>query len=74
MLLVVPAGVATEIGPVERPAGTIAPMVVLFVTTKGATVPLKETAEAFVKFTPVILTLVPGAELVGVNVVMFAGR
>ena len=54
--------------------GTIAPIVVLFVTTKDAAVPLKETAEAFVKFNPVILTVVPGAELVGVKLTMFAGK
>ena len=70
----VPAGVVTEIGPVEKPAGTVAPIVVLFVTTKEAAVALNVTAEALVKFTPVILTLVPGAVLVGVNVVMLAGK
>jgi hypothetical protein len=71
---VVPAGVVTEIGPVENPAGTIAPIVVLFVTTKEAVVPLKETADAFVKFTPVILTVVPKAEFVGVKLAMLAGK
>lgn len=61
-------------GPVENPAGTIAPMIVLLVTKKVAAVPLNETAEALVKLTPVILTVVPGAVLVGVKLVMLAGK
>ena len=73
--MAVPAGVVTPIGPVEAVAGTTAPIIVLFVTTKlVAGAPPIVTAEAFVKFTPVILTVDPGRLLVGVKLVMLAGK
>ena len=75
LLLVVPNGVVMVMTPEATPGGATAPMVVLFVTAKlEAGIPLKLTAEAFVKLTPVILTIVPAAPLAGVKLVMLAGR
>jgi len=53
----------------------MAPMVVLFVQAKlVAGIPLKVTAEALVKLLPVILTRVPAAPLLGVKLMIEAGR
>ena len=57
----VPPGAVTLIFPVVAVFGTTALSVVLFVTIKlSAGVPLNETAEAFVKLVPVMVTRVPG--------------
>ena len=57
------------------PPGTVATKVVLFDGgVNEAVTPLKLTAEAPSKFWPVIVTLLPGALLVGVKLVMRAGR
>jgi len=50
-------------------------MTVLLATAKAlAGILLKLTAEAFVKFLPLIWTMVPTAPLVGVKLVMLAGK
>ena len=60
MLVAVPSGVVTEIGPDVALPGTLAPMVLSFVTLKVALgMPLNETAVAPERFTPVIVTMVP---------------
>ena len=64
----------TLIRPLIAPTGTADVMVVLLTTPKVAGTPLKLTAAAFVKLTPVIVTLVPAAPLVGVNPLMLGGR
>lgn len=66
-LVAVPAGVVTAIGPAVAPAGTLAVMRVDEFTLKVAATPLNVTAVAAVKLAPEIVTLVPGAPLVGVN-------
>ena len=61
-LFVVPNGVVTLMGPVKTSEGTTAPIVVLLVIVKPtAGVPLKETAVAPRKLTPVIRTVVKAA-------------
>jgi len=64
-LVVVPAGVVTEIGPVVAPAGTVALICVDEFTKKVALVPLKLTAVAPVKLSPLISIIVPTAPLGG---------
>ena len=54
-------------------AGTIAPIVVLFVTTKLAGVPLKVTLLALVKLSPLIRTVEPEGEFVGLKLLILAG-
>ena len=67
-LAAVPPGVVTEIPPVTSPGGTTAVIVVLFTTVKlVALVTLNTTAEALVKFLPVIVTVVPVARSWGKN-------
>jgi hypothetical protein len=66
-LVAVPPGVVTLSGPVVAPAGTVAWIAVLDVTVKVAAVPLNRTAEAPVKFVPLIVTLAPVGPLVGVK-------
>src|SRR5437899_6068109 len=72
-LVAVPAGVVTLIGPVVAPLGTVAEIVVEEVAEKLALVPLKVTAEAPVKFVPLIVTVNPTGPLVGVKLVMVGG-
>ena len=62
-LVAVPPGVVTVIVPVVAPVGTVAVMLVLELTVNEALVPLNFTAEAEVKFAPVMVTLVPTAPL-----------
>ena len=62
-----PPGVVTRIEPVVAPAGTLVVICVALFTVKVADVPLKESADAPVKFVPVMDTLVPEAPLVGVK-------
>ena len=70
LLLAVPPGVVTPIGPVVAPAGTVAVICVPEFTVKTALVPLKVTAVAPVKLEPVMITLVPTAPLPGVKLVI----
>jgi hypothetical protein len=72
-LLAVPPAVATLIGPLEAPAGTVAVMAIAEFTAKLALVPLNSTAVAVVKFVPLIVTLVPTGPLVGVKLEMVGG-
>jgi hypothetical protein len=74
LLVAVPPGVVTEIGPVVAPAGTCVVMSVGELTTKlGSAAPLKVTEVAPVKFVPWMSTLVPKGALVGVNELMVGG-
>ena len=72
-LVAVPAGVITLIGPVVAPAGTVAEIDVDELTVKLAVTPLKRTADAPVKFVPLMVTLVPRPPLVGENSLMVGG-
>jgi hypothetical protein len=72
-LLAVPAEVVTLIGPLGAPAGTVAVIAVAEFTVKLALVPLNRTAEAPVKFVPLMLTLVPTGPLVGVKLETVGG-
>src|SRR5580704_11369950 len=68
VLVPVPTGVVTAIGPVVAPVGTVAVIWVPEVTVNvAAAVPLKVTAVAPVNPVPVMLTDVPAAPEVGVN-------
>ena len=70
-----PPGVVTRIEPVVAAAGTVVVICVALFTVNVAAVPLKESAEAPVKFVPVITTLVPEVPLVGVKLeIAGAGR
>ena len=60
-LVAVPERVATLIGPVVAPVGTIAVICVSETTEKAAEVPLKVTDAALARFSPVIATLAPTA-------------
>jgi len=66
-LVAIPAGVATAIGPVLAPLGTVAVMDVSEVTENVAATPLNVTVMAPVKCAPVIDTVAPAAPLVGVK-------
>jgi len=70
LLVEVPPGVVTPIGPVVAPAGTVAVICVPEFTVKTALAPLKVTAVAPVKLVPVIVTTVPAGPPVGVKLVM----
>src|SRR5438445_5494863 len=73
-LVAVPPGVFTLSGPVVAPLGTVAEIEVAEVTVKFvALVPLNRTAEAPVKFVPVICTVVPTEPLVGEKLVIVGG-
>ena len=62
-------------GPVIGLAGTTALIELLLVTVKSdAATPLKPILEASTKLVPRIVTLAPGAALVGVKLVILAGR
>jgi hypothetical protein len=67
VLVPVPAGVVTAIGPVVAPAGTVAVIWVSEFTVNVADVPLNFTAVAPVKPEPVMVTDVPDEPEVGVN-------
>src|SRR5438093_6263234 len=69
-LVAVPPGVVTLSGPVVAPLGTVAEIEVEEVAVKLALVPLNRTAEAPVKFVPVIVTGVPTGPLVGAKLVI----
>src|SRR6267143_1359806 len=73
VLLAVPPGAVTLIGPLEAPAGTVAVIVVAEFTVKLALVPLNSTDVAPVKFVPLMVTLVPTGPVVGVKLVMVGG-
>lgn len=71
MLVAIPRGVVTEIGPLVVPAATVAVIWVLLFTVKAlAAVPLNATAVAPVRLTPVIVTGVPVPPEVGEKLVM----
>lgn len=65
-----PTAVVTEIRPVLAPEGTVAVIVVSPVRVKVAGVLLNRTAQAFVKFVPVIVTRSSGMPLEGENPVI----
>src|SRR4029453_6849555 len=67
VLVAVPPGVVTAIGPVVGPEGTVAVICVLEFTANVADVPLNLTADAPVKPVPKIVTDVPTVPLVGLN-------
>ena len=70
-----PAGVVTLIGPLLTADGTVATRFVLFVGgMKLAGAPLKLTALAPRRFWPVTVTVLPGGLLVGLKLVMLAGK
>jgi hypothetical protein len=69
-LVPVPTGVTTLIGPVVAPAGTVAVIFAEELTTNVAAVPLKATAVAPAKFTPLMVTDVPTRPLFGVKLVI----
>src|SRR5207247_8159883 len=74
VLVAVPPEVVTLIGPLVAPLGTVAEIVVAEVTVKFvALVPLKRTAEAPVKFVPLICTVVPTGPLVGEKLLIVGG-
>src|SRR5512132_2335128 len=60
-----PAGVVTEILPVDAPAGTVAVIFVEEFTVNIADVPANFTAVAPMKFVPLTVTTVPTGPLVG---------
>jgi hypothetical protein len=60
-----PAGVVTEILPVDAPAGTVAVIFVEELTVNPAEVPANFTAVAPMKFVPLTVTTVPTGPLVG---------
>ena len=61
--------------PDVTPAGTMAPIIELFVTAKpAAATPLKVTEEALVKLLPLIRTIVPEPPPAGVKLVIVGGR
>ena len=67
VVVAVPPGVVTAIGPVAAPAGTVAVSVVSDPTVNGALVPPTVTAVAPVNPVPVTVTVVPTGPLVGLN-------
>ena len=69
-LVPVPPGVVTLIVPVVALVGTMATICVLEFTVYTALTPLNFTAEAELKFVPVMVTLLLVAPLVGVKLVM----
>ena len=66
-LVAVPPGVVTVILPVVAPAGTALLICVLDNTLKEASVPLKRTLLAPLKFVPVMVTVARTRPLVGVK-------
>ena len=70
VLVAVPSGVVTVIGPLPAPAGTVVLICVADTTVKVALVPLNPTAVAPPRFVPVIVTAVPAAPLAGLKPVI----
>jgi hypothetical protein len=70
LLTAVPAAVCTRMGPVEAKPGTVAFTRPSVMPAKAALTPLKLTLSGEVSPVPLMLTLVPGGPLVGVNEVM----
>jgi hypothetical protein len=70
MLLPVPFGVVTVIGPVTAPLGTVAWISESESTVKEAPMPLKVTEVAPARFAPRMSTLVPTEALAGVKVLI----
>jgi hypothetical protein len=70
VLVAVPPGVVTRIGPIVAPAGTSARIELAESTMKPALTVLKVTAVAPLRFVPLIVTMVPTGPLVGVKLVM----
>jgi len=73
LLVAVPPGVVTRSSPVVAPAGTVAWIAVAELTVNVALTPLNATAEAPVKFVPLIVTLVPTGPLAGVKLAIVGG-
>jgi len=73
LLVAVPPGVVTPIGPIIVPAGTVAWIAVSEVTVKLAISALNVTEVAPVRFVPLIVTLVPASPLVGAKPVIVGG-
>ena len=71
VVVAVPPGVVTEMGPVVAPTGTWATTVKPLLTMEVITAanPLKVTADVLIRFVPLILTLVPGGPLNGSKLV-----
>jgi hypothetical protein len=65
LLVAVPAGLVTVMGPVVAPAGTVAVIWVGLLTVNEALTPLKRTSVTSTKFTPRMVTLVPTVPAVG---------
>ena len=74
LLVAVPAGLVTVMGPVVAPAGTVAVIWVLLLTVKVAATPLKRTSVVPVKFVPVMVTEAPMRPEVGEKLAMVGGR
>jgi hypothetical protein len=72
-LVAVPAIVVTLSGPDVAPAGTVAWIAVSEVTENVAALPLNATADAPVKFAPLIVTVAPASALVGVKLAIVGG-
>jgi hypothetical protein len=70
LLVAVPAGVVTLIGPLAAPAGTAVVIFVFEFTENTAEVPLNVTSVVSVKFVPRIVTVSPGVPEVGENDLM----
>jgi len=70
LLVAVPPGVVTVMGPVVAPLGTVASIIVAELTVKLALVPLMVTAVAPLNPVPLIVTLVPAVPLVGVKLLI----
>jgi hypothetical protein len=65
LLVAVPAGLVTLMGPVVAPPGTVAVICVLLLTVKAAAMPLKRTSVVPAKFVPVMVTEAPTGPEVG---------
>jgi len=70
LLVAVPPGAVTEIGPVVAPAGTVTIISVSELVKPVALVPLNVTLETPVKLVPVTVTDVPTDPLVGLKLAM----
>src|SRR5262249_12164404 len=74
VLIAVPAGVVTLIGPVVKFVGTVALSKVLLVTLKEVGVPLKLTAVAPLEIFSLLVIRAPGGELVALKLEIAGGR
>ena len=70
LLVAVPLGVVTRIGPVVAPLGTVSCSAVAELTVKSALTPLTVTTVAPVKFEPPIVTRVPAGPFAGEKLVI----